>query len=87
MTDDERGLNDGSRRNLLLILEEVLQFLGYDSPEARAVAWVQEREEAVARLREICAVYGDNDWPDDANLGDVVEKHLRHHLDNPRMPT
>lgn len=86
MTDDERSA-DGSRRELLLILDELLVHLGYDSPEVRAVAWIQEREEAVARLREICAVYGDNDWSAHMNLGEVIEKHLQHHLDNPPMPT
>ena len=87
MTDDERGPEGGSRRELLLILDELLVHLGYDSPEVRAVAWIQEREEAVARLREICALYGDNDWSSHTHLGEVIEKHLQYHLDNPPMPT
>ncbi len=87
MTDHERGSEEGGRRELLLILDEVLEHLGYDCPEARAAAWLQEREAAVIKLRKICAVYGDNNWPDNANLGDVIEKHLQLHLDNPRMPT
>jgi hypothetical protein len=86
VTDDQRG-PDGSRRELLLILDELLVHLGYDSPEVRVVAWIQEREEAVARLREICAVYGDNDWLPHTHLGEVIEKHLQRHLDNPPMPT
>jgi hypothetical protein len=78
---------DGNRHELLIVLNEVLEHLGYDCPEVQAVAWVLEREDAVARLREVCAVYGDNNWPATARIGDVIEKHLRHHLDEPRMPT
>lgn len=78
---------DGNRHELLVVLNEVLEHLGYDCPEVQAVAWVLEREDAVARLREVCAVYGDNNWPATARIGDVIEKHLRHHLDEPRMPT
>ena len=40
-----------------------------------------ERREAVAALRTICADYGDNDWPGDLHLADVIEKHLGRHLD------
>ena len=39
-----------------------------------------ERLEAVAALRRICSEHGDNDWSDDLNLSDVIEKHLARHL-------
>lgn len=39
-----------------------------------------EREQTISALRELCAVFGDNDWPEDLNLADVVEKHLGKHL-------
>ena len=42
---------------------------------------LKEREVAVAALRELCGEYGDNDWADDLHLADVIEKHLRRHLD------
>jgi hypothetical protein len=29
---------------------------------------------------DLCADYGDNDWTDDLNLSDVIEKHLARHL-------
>ena len=37
---------------------------------------IVEREETVAQLRSLCAEYGDNDWPNNLHLGDVVDKHL-----------
>jgi predicted secreted protein len=39
-----------------------------------------ERLEAVAALRALCARHGDNDWSDNLNLSDVIEKHLGRHL-------
>lgn len=42
---------------------------------------VAERQDVVRLLREICAEYGDNDWPDNLHLYDVIEKHLWRHLD------
>ena len=39
-----------------------------------------ERHEAIASLRELCADFGDNDWPDELTLGDIIEKHLARHL-------
>ena len=39
-----------------------------------------ERQAAIAALREVCAVFGDNDWPDDLYLADIIEKHLAPHL-------
>jgi len=40
-----------------------------------------ERADVVALLRALCSEYGDNDWPDDLHLSDVIEKHLIRHLD------
>jgi hypothetical protein len=66
-------------------LREVLRSLAGLAPDedplvklGRAVA---QRREIVAALREVCEAYGDNDWPDDAYLPDVIEKHLGQHLD------
>lgn len=44
-----------------------------------------ERAETVAALRRVCDEFGDNDWPDELHLGDVVEKHLRRHLHSDAM--
>lgn len=35
-----------------------------------------ERAETVAALRRLCDYLGDNDWPDDLHLADVIEKHI-----------
>lgn len=55
--------------------------------EAHAVDWRStalayriERKDLVAALREVCKAFGDNDWPDDLHLADVIEKHLAKHL-------
>jgi hypothetical protein len=42
---------------------------------------VSEREAAIVALREICAEHGDNDWPDNLYLADIIEKHLGRNLD------
>lgn len=41
-----------------------------------------ERQEAVHMLRQVCEEHGDNDWPDDLYLADVIEKHLYRHLNS-----
>ncbi len=40
----------------------------------------KERGAAVKMLRQLCADFGDNDWPDDLHLADVIDKHLGDHL-------
>lgn len=70
---------------------------GTDAEIAHAVEWLRkwreeisapilgrmmkERSAAVDALRELCGEYGDNDWDSDLHLADVIEKHLRRHLD------
>jgi len=44
-----------------------------------------ERQEVLLKLREICGVFGDNDWSDDLHFADVLEKHLYRHLDSPGL--
>ena len=39
-------------------------------------SWIIEREAAIRVLRCVCSEFGDNDWPDDLHLSDVIEKHL-----------
>ncbi len=54
--------------------------LGYDTPEATAVSWQIEREEAIAALRSLCAEFGDNEWDESLHLADIIDKHLDRHL-------
>ena len=46
-----------------------------------AESWRIERAQAIAMLRQVCEHHGDNDWPDDLHLADVIEKHLWRHLE------
>lgn len=71
----------GSRMAWSTMLAECVRNLGYESPEAKRAAWIIERESAIAQLRTACEYHGDNDWPDNLNLGDIIEKHLLRHLD------
>jgi hypothetical protein len=77
----EDGYIRGVRAALTRMLAHCLSELGYEDTEATRAKWVLEREATVAVLRGVCAAYGDNDWPDDLHLGDVVEKHLGRNLD------
>lgn len=36
----------------------------------------QERAAAIAYLRRLCERYGDNEWPDDLPLAEILEHHL-----------
>ena len=77
---NEQDYTQGSRRAWLTMLTECVRHLGYETSEAKAAAWIVEREETVQRLRAVCAEHGDNDWDEDLHLTDVIEKHLWHHL-------
>lgn len=70
----------GRRRALLSILAHVLGELGIDDPKAGEARWALERGEVILKLREVCSDFGDNYWPDDLHLADVVEKHLVRYL-------
>lgn len=74
--DREAAYSDGERFAWVRMLAECLRALGYDSPEAARATWIVERERAVSTLRSACADVGDNDWPNELNLCDVIDKHL-----------
>jgi hypothetical protein len=42
---------------------------------------LQERHFAIDALRTVCGMHGDNDWPDNLYLPDIIEKHLGRQLD------
>jgi hypothetical protein len=78
----ERGYITGMRLARTYMLASILRDLTGEevSDLDRALVLlarrVTEREEAIAALRDICARHGDNDWPDNLHLRDVIEKHL-----------
>jgi protein-disulfide isomerase-like protein with CxxC motif len=76
---EERAYIEGQRALLRRQLAEILRALGVDSPEW-TTRWVIEREEAIAALRDLCRRHGDNDWPDEMALCDIIDKHLGKHL-------
>ncbi len=76
---EELAYMAGKRRMCIDLLQcigyEFLSMDGSDLAGQLALAH-KERLEAVAALREVCADYGDNDWEDNLNLADVIDKHL-----------
>lgn len=80
MAIDEVSCELDDRRVWLFMLRECLHQLGVDDPEAQKASWVLERQEVVVALRQLCADFGDNDWPDELHLGDVIDKHLGDYL-------
>ena len=76
----EESFESGRRAAWLTMLHTCLRSLGYDDPVAKSLRWVSEREGAIAKLREVCSEHGDNDWPNDLQLEDIIEKHLADHL-------
>ena len=81
---EEQAYCDGQKSVWRRLLAECLTFLGND-PAADATRWAVERADVVATLRKLCRDYGDQDWPDDLHLTDVIEKHLWRHVE-PLLP-
>lgn len=77
---EEEGYVRGSRMAWVMMLTACCRHLGVDDPAAAKAIWIAEREEAVSMLRNVCDEHGDNDWPDDLYLADIIEKHLWKHL-------
>lgn len=71
----------GSRSAWRTMLAECLRHLGYTGDDTQKLAWIAEREDAILALRRICAEHGDNDWPEDLHLADILDKHLERHLE------
>lgn len=78
--DDGDDWERGYRAAGVAQLQAALSVLGYMGTKADHAKWIVERETAVRALRQVCKDYGDNDWPDNLSLADVVEKHLHRNL-------
>lgn len=83
MSDDrQEGYIAGSRRTVRRMLSWCLNELEVDDPDRARTLWLLERTDLVLTLRNVCRDFGDNHWPDDLHLGDVIEKHLVPYLTN-----
>jgi len=82
MTDgEEKAYTEGTRAAWSRILTLAAAELGADTSDGRLAALLAERAAVVAKLWEICAGYGSTDWPDDMHLPNVLERHLRRHIE------
>lgn len=41
---------------------------------------ILERESAISALRSACMDHGDNEWPENLHLADIINKHLVYYL-------
>lgn len=89
MSDDDEDADQrdrswlaGNRAAWRELLIQALAMLGYSGDELERHSWILEREAAVAQLRKLCERFGDNDWPNDLHLADVIEKHLGRYLED-----
>lgn len=81
MNEAEEGIwVRGHKAAYEAMLGDCLRAIGIDDPTAQAAAYLEERIAVIAYLRGICAEYGDNDWPDDLHLSDIIEKHLMNYM-------
>lgn len=72
---------DGERAALIGVLGHCIRHLtGMETRTREQLLY--EREGAIQALRTICEAHGDNDWPADLHLADIINKHLARHLDN-----
>lgn len=77
---EAKHYENGQRVAYSSILKTCCISLGYHVPGAHKAVCIAEREEAIAKLREICEEFGDNEWESDLHLADIIEKHLYRHL-------
>lgn len=75
---NEAAYDEGGKAAWRTLLRTAMRELGAETPDAARLAL--ERAEAIAALRRICSHHGDNDWPDNLHLADVIEKHLARHM-------
>ena len=84
-SDEEQSYIQGKRAAWLFLLRMALVELHLQRDSGNADVLLAEAllelEETRGALRRACAEHGDNDWPDDLHLVDVIEKHLVRHLE------
>lgn len=71
--EEERAFIEGQQSVYRRQLREAISGLNMEGISADA--WMIERTDAVAKLREIWRDFDlDHEWPDEGHLGDVLEK-------------
>jgi len=77
----EQDWDTGNRSAYQTIMSTCMQRLGYGyTVENKDALLIIEREQAIGALREVCKNHGDNDWDNQLNLSDIIQKHLANHL-------
>lgn len=71
---------EGHRFAWVEIFRKARSEIGYTEEQNLVNNLIIEREEAIVQLRELCREFGDNDWKNDLNLADVIEKHLGRYI-------
>ncbi len=83
-TLDEKSFTQGNRMAWWAMLGACLRELGYDEtkedPIYKVAMLTNERESAISALRSLCNEFGDNDWPENLSMADIINKHLGNHL-------
>lgn len=77
--EGQAALARGLLRDLVRFLPERIDDTPYPPPRVRLEI---ERDETRAVLRDLCGRFGDNEWPDDLYVPDVLRKHLEEHLND-----
>jgi hypothetical protein len=80
MTEEkkEQQYISGSQRAWSLMLQTCLKNLGTTAKKGVPT----ERIDVILFLRDICEEFGDNDWPDNLHIVDIIDKHLLRHVLN-----
>jgi len=73
------AFGDGTRAVWMGILGQAMRELGMTGQSVQSLSY--ERAGIVSALRDICDSFGDNDWTESDHLKDVIENHLRKHLE------
>lgn len=81
MTDkEEQAYEQGERAAYRAVLGDIMRGLAGLGVPVDGETAIAERMDLVASLRRLCGEHGDNDWPDNLHLPDVIEKHLMRHV-------
>lgn len=75
---DEHDYQLGYQAAMRRILGETMRSL--NPGEMEVAKLIIERSETIEQLRQICGDHGDNEWPDELYIPDILEKHLANHL-------